>query len=79
MMMSKLHGLNRLSDVDLHEFQAMLPKDIGAMRTGTTTAQLSQLEKMLNDKRNATYKQYTPGYNPGKFSDQETKPVRSGR
>ena len=76
MLMSKLHGLNRLSDTDLHEFKQMVPSDLGAMRQDLVQAKLMNLLNMSQEKRNAVYKAYAPGYNPGAFQSQMGAPKR---
>lgn len=70
----KLHDLNRLSDADLTLFEQMVPNPGQWMQT-QGKAKLDMLMNYSQSKRNAAYKQYAPGYNPGQFKAQE-KPFK---
>lgn len=76
MSMSQLHGLNRLSDVDLEEFSKMLPEDLGQIRTEQGIKQLEAVKKELIGKRNAAYSQYAPGHSASPFKKSEGAPTR---
>lgn len=74
--LNKLHGLNRLTDIEFEEFKKMVP-DPAAFNTAAAMAKLDYLQKRLENARNASYKAYTQNYNPGAIK--QSAPVLGSR
>lgn len=70
--MSQLHDLNRLTDTELEMYQKMVPNP-GQFNQSAARVQLEALAKLIQEKRQSSYKNLLEGYNPG--SIQEGSPV----
>lgn len=60
--LNQLHDLKRLNDHEFIENKNMIP-DVGAIRQGKVSAQLDNLERMINTKMGEEYKNHIEGMN----------------
>jgi hypothetical protein len=74
--MNKLMQINRFTEAEMKEIFEPLVPNPGAVRQGRAEEMLNLLDEKIRDNRDAMFRQYTVGHNPGKFKSKEGAPVR---